>query len=206
MGLVSQITVDRDDVWKGTSYLVYGSLASFPGELESVINPTTYALADGLTALVPTTEDGVAIRRATESEDGIPLDQKNYNLDEGDPGSTTMEMNTTLLDSTVDVLKIVWGTPDPVSVTGSVVNQARLPLNAPATWTERQLYVIQEDAKTGLIRVFAFRKAVPSVDSEMNIQRTEATGLPAAFKLRPDTTIADHHGPYGFIFEEDEAS
>ena len=93
-----------------------------------------------------------------------------------------------------------------MDVTGSVVNQDRLPLNAPSTWTERQLYVIQEDAKTGLIRVFAFRKAVPNVDSEMNIQRTEATGLPAAFKLRPDTSIADHHGPYGYIFEEDEAS
>jgi len=206
MGLVSQITIDRDDVWKGASYLAYGNLASFPGELESVINPTTYALAAGLTALAPTTEDGVTIRRATESEDGISIDQKNYNLDEGEPGSTTMEMGTTLLDSTVDVLQIVWGTPAPVGVTGSVVDQARLPLNAPASWTERELYVIQEDAKTGLMRVFAFRKAVPNVDAELNIQRTEATGLPTSFKLRADTTLADHHGPYGFIFEEDEAS
>jgi len=206
MGLVSAITIDRNDVWKGSSYLAYGNLASFPGELESVINPTTYALANGLTALAPTNEDGVSISRSTESEDGIPIDQKNYNLDEGDPGDTAMEVGTTLLTSNVDVIKIVWGTPDEVAVSGSLVNQKRLPLNAPSTYTERQVYVIQEDAKTGRLRVFAFRKTVPNVDSEMNIQRSEATGLPSAFKLRPDTTLADHHGPYGFIFEEDEAA
>jgi len=203
MGLVSNITVERNDVWKGASYLVYGNLASFPGELESVINPTTYALAVGLTALAPTSEDGVAIHRVTESEEGIPIDQRNLALDVGEPGETTMEMSTTLLKTTVDTLKIIWGTPDPVDVTGSVVTQKRLPLNAPSSWTERQVYVIQEDAKTGRLRVFALRKAVPNVDSELNVQRSEATGLPTAFHFRPDTTLADHHGPYGFIFEEE---
>ena len=53
------------------------------------------------------------------------------------------------------------------------------------------------------MRVFAFRKAVPQVDSEMNVQSEEASGAPVTFKIRADTTLADHHGPFGYIFEED---
>lgn len=200
--LVDTITVDRDHVFKGAAYLVYGNLASFPGELESVINPTSYALAAGLTALCPTNEDGVSLTRSSEVSDGIAIDQKNYNLDEGEPDSWTMEMACTLLNTTIDAIKIAWQTVEPDDVVGSLVTQKRLSLGAPATFTERQLYVIQEDAKTTRLRVFAFRKVVPQVDSELNIQSSDATGMPANWKIRPDSAIAEHHGPFGFIFEE----
>lgn len=203
MGLMDVITVTRAKTYKGASYLAYGSLASFPGELESVINPTTYALAAGLTALCPTTPDGVAITRSEEVTDGIEIDQKNYNLDEGEPESWGMEVSATLLDTTVDAIKVIWETPDPVAVSGSSVSQQRLPIGAPAAATERELYVIQEDATNGRLRVFAFRKAVVQVDSEVNIQSSDAAGLPATWRIRADATIAEHHGPYGFIFEED---
>ena len=203
MGLTDNITITRAETYKGAAYVVYGSLASFPGELESVINPTTYALQAGLSALCPTTEDGVAIGRTAEVSDGIAIDQKGYNLDEGEPTGWSQQVSFSLLNTDVDQLAIVWSTPDPVAVTGSVVNQQRLPLGAPQSFTERQLYVVQEDITTGRLRVFAFRKAVPQVDSEMNIQSEEASGAPVTFKIRADSTIAEHHGPFGFIFEED---
>lgn len=203
MGLVDNITVTRSKIYKGTAYVVYGNLASFPGELESVINPSTYALAVGLTALCPTSEDGVTIGRSAEVSDGIAVDQKRTNLDEGEPDGWTMQAGMTLLENDVDTIKIVWQTPDPVAVIGSVVNQNSLPLGAPTTFTERQLYIIQEDYYNGRMRVFAFRKAVVQPDGDMNIQSGDASGIPVTFKLRADETLAEHHGPFGFIFEED---
>jgi len=203
MGLPDNITITRSKVYKGTSYVAIGTLASFPGELESVINPTTYALDALLTPLAPTTEDGVTINRVAEVSDGIEIDQKAYNLDEGEPTGWTQEVSMTLLQTDSDALRIVWETSDPVAVVGSSVNQNRTPLGAPRVFTSRELYVIQEDETTGRLRVFAFRDAVPQVDSEINIQSEEASGLPVTFKCRADATLADHQGPFGFIFEED---
>ena len=202
--LKDSITVTRNETYKGPSYIAIGALASFPGQLESVIHPTTYALEEGIVAVAPTTEDGVTIKRSAEVGDGIAIDQKAYNLDEGEPDGWAMEVSFTLLNTDVDYLRYVWGTGDPIAVSGSVVTQKKLPLDAPTSFTERELYIIQEDAKTGRMRVFAFRKAVPQPDSELNVQSSDGSGAPATFKCRADTTItADHHGPFGFIFEED---
>jgi hypothetical protein len=203
MGLVDNISVTRNEVYKGASYLVLGSLASFPGELESVINPTTYALAAGLTAYAPTTEDGVTLSRTAEVSDGIAIDQRKSNLDEGEPDSWEMEAGTTLLKTDAAALAVAWELGTVESHTGSVVSQTVTPISAPTTFTERQLYIIQEDAKTGRLRVFAFRKTVPQPDGDLNIQSEEAAGLPTTFKIREDTDIAAHHGSFGKIFEED---
>jgi hypothetical protein len=205
MGLSDNITITRSETYKGTAYVLIGSLASFPGELESVINPSTYAVTAGLVALCPTTEDGVTVGRTAEVSDGIAIDQKSYNLDEGEPTGWAQTVGFTMLNTDVDFLKYVWATDDPVSVVGSVVNQKRLPLGAPTSFTERELYIVQEDITTKRLRVFAFRKAVPQTDSELNAQSEEAAGASASFKCRADTTLADHHGPFGFIFEEDPA-
>jgi len=203
MSLVDNITITRDETYKGPAYIAIGALTSFPGALESVIDMDTYALQSGITALCPTTEDGVTINRSVSTSDGIPIDQKNYNMDAGEPESWTMQVGFTLLNTDVDTIKYPWATPEPVTVTGSSVTQKKLPLGAPETFTERELYVIQEDPKTGRMRVFAFRKSIPAPDGDLNIQKTEASGLPVTFNIRPDTTLAEHHGPYGFIIEED---
>jgi len=202
MALIDSITVTRNKTFKGASYVAYGTLASFPGALESVINPTTYALVGGLTALCPTSEDGVALTRSADSQDGFAVDQKTTMVDEGEPENWAQEVSFTLLDSTVDVLAVVWEAGTPATIVGSAVTQKRLSLGSPASYTERQLYIIQEDPVTLRMRVFAFRKAVPQVDSEMNIQRTDAAGVPVTFKCRADTTQAEHRGPFGYIFEE----
>ena len=203
MGLVDNITITRAETYKGSGYVLIGALASFPGELESVIHPDTYALGAGVVALCPTSEDGVTIGRAAEVSDGIPIDQKPYNLDEGEPTGWTQEVTFTLLNTDLDFLKYVWATDDPVAVVGSLVNQKRMPLGAPTSFTERELYIVQEDITTGRLRVFAFRKAVPQTDSELNVQSEEASGVSTTFRIRADTSLANHHGPFGFVFEED---
>ena len=203
MSLIDNVSVTRNQVYKGSGVLALGTLTSFPGELETVINPTTYALGNGLTIYAPTTEDGVTLNRTAEVSDGIAIDQRKANLDEGEPEGWSMECGVTLLRTDAQALAMAWELGTVESVTGSVVSQTVTPISAPATFTERELYLIQEDAKTGRLRVFAFRKAVPQPDGDLNAQSEEASGLPITFRLREDTSVAEADGSFGKIFEED---
>ena len=212
--LIDNVTVTRNKIYKGAGRLVVSDpdvLTSFPGVLESVINPASpksgaaYALADGWTDLGPTTEDGITLQRTISASDGIALDQRKSNLDEGEPEDTTMSLETELLHTDLDTLKIVWqgGNKRTIADAGTNVAQHSLDFDAPQTFTERMLAVIQEDPKSGKLRVFAFRKAIPDVDSELVIQSNEATGLPASFMLRTDTTVNEGSGQFGKVYEED---
>ena len=203
MSLVDNVSITREQVYKGSGVLAIGSLTSFPGELESVINPTTYALGAGISFYAPTSEDGVALNRSAEVTDGIAIDQRKANLDEGEPEAWSMGASVTLLRTDAAMLALAWELGTVESHSGSVVEQTVTPISAPHTFTEQELYLIQEDAKTGRLRVFAFRKAVPQPDGDLNAQAEEATGLPITFKLREDTSVALHHGSFGKIFEED---
>jgi len=203
MSLVDNVSVTRNQVYKGSGVLAIGSVASFPGELESVINPTTYVLGSGLTIYAPTSEDGVTLNRTAEVSDGIAIDQRKSNLDEGEPEAWNMEASVTLLRTDAAMLSLAWELGTVEALSGSVVEQTVTPISAPSTFTEQELYLIQEDAKTGRLRVFAFRKSVPQPDGDLNAQSEEASGLPVTFKLREDTGVAEHHGSFGKIFEED---
>jgi len=208
MSLIDNVTVTRNNIFKGACQVVVSTDAytSFPGVIESVIDPSTYALASGLTALGGTTEDGVVIRRSAELSDGIPVDQRRFNLDEGEPEGWEMEAELTLLETNLDRLRIAWEGETVQSIAAGAGNVAQhvMPLAGPSTFTERMLFVIQEDYKTGRLRVGAFRKATPMVDgAELNMQSEEASAVPLKFKLRADESVASHHGPFGKIFEED---
>lgn len=204
MSLIDTISVTRDDVFKGPCYIAYAPVAtSFPGALETVINPTSYALDAAWTAICPTTEDGATLRRGVDLSDGIPIDQRKTNLSEGEPDAWTQEVSFTPLDTTAGVLEVIWAAGAAQAVSGSLVEQQRIPLSAPATFTERLLAIIQEDPETGRMRVAVFRKAIPQVDSEMNWQDSEAAGAPATFKCREDTSVGAHHGTFGVILQED---
>jgi hypothetical protein len=213
--MIDQITVTRDKVYKGAGRLVVSDpdlLSSFPGAIESVMNPsspvtgTAYALAAGWIDLGPTTEDGIILRREAELSEGIPLDQRRANLDEGEPENWMMELESTLLHTDLDNINKAWeaGTKRTIAASGSNVAQHSLDLDAPASFTSRMAAVIQEDPKSNGFRVFVFRDAIPQVDgSELNIQENEATGLPLKLKLRMDESIAQGSGQFGKIFEED---
>jgi len=213
--MIDSISVTRTKVYKGASRLVISdpdSLTSFPGVLESVMNPaspadggTAYALADGWTDLGPTTEDGVTIRREAELDDGIPVDQRNTNLDEGEPDKWTMELETSLLHTDLDNFNYAWeaGEKRTIAATGTNVAQHALDLDAPASFTERMMAVLQEDPSSGKLRGFVFRQAIPQVSSETVVQKGEATNLPVTFKLKADETISEGSGQFGRIYEED---
>jgi len=213
--MIDSISVTRAEVYKGAARVVISdpdTLTSFPGLLESVMNPaapadggTAYALVAGWTDLGPTTEDGVTIRREAELDDGIPVDQRNTNLDEGEPDKWTMECEMTLLHTDLTNFQYAWeaGTNRAYVASGTNVAQHALDLDAPASFTERMLAVIQEDPSSGMLRCFTFRQAIPQVSSETTIQKGEATGLPVTFKLKADETVSEGYGQFGKIFEED---
>lgn len=213
--LMDAISVTRTKIYKGACRLVYADpniYTSFPGRLESVMQPsspadagaTAYELVHGLYDVESTTEDGVVLRRVAELSDGIPIDQRAFALDEGEPESWDMEAECTLLNTSQEMLQVVWelGTLTAQTADATHVAAHRLSIGAPSTFTERMAFLIQEDPKSGKLRIFAFRQAKPQVDSELNLQKTEATGLPLTLKLDADPAITDDD-PFGCIFEED---
>jgi hypothetical protein len=211
--MIDYVTVDRDKIYRGAGRVVMSNptiLTSFPGQLESVMNPsvpatgTPYALASGWLDLGPTDEDGFTLSREAELSDGIPLDQRRTALDEGEPEGWNMQLDTSLLHTDLENIQIAWegGTIRDIASGPSNVAQRSLDLDAPGSFTERMLAVIQEDPKTGKLRAFVFRKVTPRPEGEINIQSAEATGLPASFTLKADEDISEGNGQFGKIFEE----
>jgi hypothetical protein len=204
--MIDAVTVTEAKIYKGAARVVISDpdeFTSFPGAFDTVMDPTTYELQSGLSDLGPTTEDGVAIRRTADLSDGIPLDQRETALYEGEPERWSMEAEVTFLHTDLDTIQIAWegGTKRTIA---SPTAQHSLDLDAPSTFTERMVFVIQESAKTEKLRMHAYRKAVPQVDgSEMAIKGSEATGLPTKFKLRADENVAQGSGQFGKIFEID---
>ena len=206
MALIDNVTVTRTKVYKGAARLVVDdgteTFSSFPGAFDSVMNPATYELQAGLTDLGPTSEDGVTISRSADLSEGIPLDQRKTNLDEGEPESWEMAAEATLMHTDLDNFQIAWegGTKRTIA---SPTAQHSLDLDAASAFTERMAFFIQEDPISKKLRLFAFRKAVPQVDGEVNIQSNEATGLPLSLKLKADETVSEGSGQFGKIFEID---
>lgn len=213
--MVDKMTVDRDKIYRGAGRLVVSdpeTLSSFPGALESVINPANpadggdpYALASGWLDAGPTTDDGYTLTRSMEESDGIVVDQRGAALDEGEPESWEMGLETTLLDTSLESIKRAWAGGNIREIAAGVSNVAQhaLDLDAPASLTERMAALIQEDTKTGGLRVAVFRCTVPVVDSEINMQRTDASELPLELNVKTDPNIDEGSGQFGRIYEED---
>lgn len=213
--MIDSITVTRTKVYKGAGRLLVSDpdlLTSFPGRLESVMNPaspadggTAYELATGWVDLGPTTEDGIILRREAEMSEGIPLDQRRANLDEGEPENWKMELEATLVHTCLDNIKKAWegGEKRTLAASGSQVAQHSVDFDAPGSLTERMAAVVQEDPKSGGLRVFVFRETIPQIEGEMNIQENEATGLPLKLLVRLDESISEGSGQFGKVYEED---
>jgi len=206
--MIDAIAVDRNEIYKGAARLVYSNpatLTSFPGRFESVMS-ATYVLASGWVDFGATTEDGVMIRREASLSDGIPVDQRRSPLDEGEPETWNMSAETTMLDTSLANLAIIWqaGTLRAHVAAGGNAAQHALDLDAPGTFTSRMMAAIQEDPKTGKLRMAVFRKVTPKVDgSELSMSRTAASELPATFTLASDEDVAEGSGQFGRIYELD---
>jgi hypothetical protein len=217
--LMDAIDITRDNIYKGSARVVISdpdTLTSFPGRIESVMNPgtpadggTAYELVEGWSDLGPTSEDGVTVSREAELSDGIALDQMRSNLDEGEPESWAMNAAMTLMETTLETINKVWeaGSIRTQTASGTNVAQRSLTLDAPTSFTERMMAVIQEDPKTSKLRMFVFRKVKPRVEGgEMAFSRNEASGLEGNFTLEADEDIDAGYGQFGKIFEEGTGS
>lgn len=212
--MLDGLTIDRNDIYKGAARVVVSDpelLTSFPGRLESIINPSVpasgvaYALATGWVDVGPTTEDGVTLTREAETSDGIVLSQRAAALDEGEPETWNMSAEMTLLETTLERINMAWaaGTLKTHASDGTHVAQRSLTMDAPTTFTERMCAIIQEDEKTGTLRAFAFRKAIPNVDgNEMTFHGDDPTDLPFNLTLKADLDIGQGYGQFGVVFSE----
>jgi hypothetical protein len=196
--------VTESNVWRGAARFLYADAGtSFPGELESVINPTTYALAAGWNDFGGTGDEGLTITREFEGMDGVPIDQRAYNLFEGDPTKWMMKVSAKLMETDLDNLRIAWETPAKQSITGSSVSQTKLLFNAPTTLVERMVAAIQQHSEQDNLRVFVFRTASLEPGArELLLKADSGTGVPLEMNLEPDPAVADADGPFGALYEE----
>lgn len=211
--MLDGMTVSRNEIYLGAARVVISDptvLTSFPGRMESVINPaspisgTAYALASGWVDLGPTTTDGVTIDRSADLSDGIEVDQRGANLDQGEPDTWEMSLELTLLHTTLDNFNYAWAAgTHRAHAAGAQVAQHSLTIDAPTSFTERMLAAIQQDKNRDQMRVFVFRKAVPQADSDTTLSKSEPSELPCTFTLRLDSAISEGSGQFGIIYEED---
>lgn len=204
--LTSVMTLDENKIYRGPSRLLYGRIGlTAPVKIEDVIDPTTYALASGYYDWGMTDEDGVNISRESELFDGIPLDQRKTNLYEGEPENWMMALSTNMVDADLDTLIRAWELGDKTTLTSEAgrVAQTYTTIGAPQAMTERRMAVVQEDNKTGRLRLFWFRKCIPMQEaSETQIFDGGAALVPLSVKIDQDLDVTDAQGPFGLIFEE----
>lgn len=210
--------VTSNDVWRGASRFLYAaSGTSFPGKLESVIQPSSpndpdasaYALGSGWTDFGGTTKDGVTINREFEGADGVTVDQLKYQLFAGEPVSWKMMVSATLSQTSQTNLRIAWELPATRSIAADAsgpdykVAQTYLKFSAPDSLTERLLAVVQQHSENSNLRVAAFRKAVLTPESrEMIIQSSEASNIPIQFECKADSSVDNDEDPFGGEFVE----
>lgn len=107
MATLFDTVVDSDKVWRGAGrVLIAPSGTSFPGRLEEIIQPKTpqpnshasaYALGTGWVDIGGTNDDGVAVTRGFEGEEGVVVDQLKAPLFAGDPKTWSMQASMTML-------------------------------------------------------------------------------------------------------------
>ena len=204
--LTNVMTLDENKIYRGPSRLLYGRIGlTEPTKIEDVIDPSTYVLASGYYDWGFTDEDGVTVSREAELFDGIPLDQRKSNLYEGEPENWMMSLSTNMVDADIDSLIRVWelGSKTTLSSGAGQIAQTKTTIGAPQAFTERRVAVVQEDNKTGRLRMLWFRKAIPMQESsETQISDSGAAMVPLSMKISQDLDIADSSGPFGLIFEE----
>lgn len=204
MATLFDSVVTEGNIWKGAARLLYADAGtSFPGELESVINPTTFALQSGWNDFGGTTQEGVTITREFEGSDGVEVDQLAYAIWDGEPDEWSMYLAASLLETDPDNLAIVFELPAATDHAGSSVSQKHVAFSAPTSLTTRMIAAVQQHSENENLRVFVFREAKPTPDSrDLLMAKTEGTAVPIQFELEADTAVADADGPFGMLYRE----
>lgn len=206
--------VSKTKIWRGAGRIVYAaSGTSFPGRIESIINPSTFALNASWSDIGGTSEDGVTVTREFEGRDGVMVDQLPYPLFAGDPHNWKMSCGFELLETDIAKLQIAWELPASVALTSGSgptdygIAQTKVGLSAPNSLTQRLLAVIQEQPEDADLRVIAFRKAQLTPEAtELVMASSDPSGLAITFDCQADSDIDDDSDPFGAVFEETTSS
>lgn len=217
MGMLTGI-VSESKVWRGAARILYAAVSqSFPGKLESIIQPavpkdphaTAFALGTGWHDWGATSRDGVSITRSFEAEEGVETDQSPASLFGGQPSTWAASLAFTLMHTDPDSLALAWELPVKRSYALNSagpdykVAQTYSKFSAPSELTERRIAVIQEHPTSGKLRAFVFRKAALSAEaSELLVARSNASSVPVSMVANPDTAVAEDQDMFGGVFDE----
>lgn len=207
--LANNMPIDAAKIWYGPHRTVIADdTVTFPNLLEDIIDPTTWALQTGWEDFGPTSDDGFEITREGDRTEGVPIDQRDFNLGGGNYEGVTMGGTCTVMYTDAETLKIKWelgSTTDIPAVTGATpnVHQTRTKIGNPSTPTRRRLAVLQQQAN-GMLRAFVFRLASTELGGSVVLKKGDPEGTEVTWVFEPDLAITDG-SEFGHYLEQQPA-
>jgi len=190
--------------------IIVGAAAFFIGKSDSNANNYTTPAVPALvanTSAIETLRGTSDFREAGFTMEGVEV---SYEPDYGDvevdqlldsarifKQSMRVTVNTTFAEATLENLLVAWGAPSGPGADRVVINAGSLG-DEP---TERALVFVgpaprgASNAKQE--RIYYVTRAIQTESTSFALRRSEATGLPASFRLLPDTAVSG--GAYGII-------
>lgn len=199
--LVKGLSIDEAKIWTGGHRLVYAPIATaFPTDLDDIVNMTTWALATGWVDFGPTTDDGFEITREGDVNEGIAIDQRDYNLGAGNYANVTMGGSCTAMYTDSATLKLKWEFGATTAVAGGTVPQSSTAMGSPSTPIKRRLAVLQQNTN-GYLRAFVFRQATVELGGSVALHKGDPEGTEVTFIFQPDASIVDGTD-FGVLLEQ----
>lgn len=193
--------VDSDEVLGGPGVLFFQSEAQFTVD---AVDGTgfPYGIEDVISVSGATIGQAVAAngwRNAGYTMDGININRTRTTVDwDADQQATldivhdawTMELTTTLLQTSEINFAEVWQGVGPTTATGAAPAQTQITFGKPTTLNHRRVATIHPD-KNGRLWCFAFRDCLIVANGALAYTRTGMIGLPITIRPIGDDDIAD---------------
>jgi len=207
VSLINSFALDEQKIWKGGHILLVGDTTtppSVPGKIEDVIDPVTFAPKTSWGFFTATDENGFDLEPQYEVNDGVPTDQRKYNILKGDVETVAWSGTATALYSDLATLKKLWnlgGITAIAAATGTIA-QRIAKIGVPERLIEQQVAVVQQNSRTKKLRVVYMRKGTFTSPQTMKQSGRSVASNGFTLMFDPDTTITDG-SDFGFIMEAD---
>jgi len=193
--------VDSDEVLGGPGVLFFQSEAQFsvdavdgtgfPYGIEDIISVSGATIGQAVAANgwrnVGYTMDGINVNRTRSTVDWDADQQAQLDIVHD---AWTMELTTTLLQTSQTNLAEVWQGVGPTAVVGAAPAQTQITFGKPTTLNHRRVAVIHPD-KNGRLWCFAFRDCLIVANGALAYTRTGMIGLPITIRPIGDDDITD---------------
>lgn len=186
-----------EGVWRGGGRFLLGDPVTppaWPDVMEEVMNLTTFALEDDWVDIGPISDDGFEISQSQDVDEGIPIDQRSYNVLSGRVSNAALQITYTAYDTSIEAMKLYWNAGTLTSVAASVgvnVAQKRLNIGSPKSIVGRRCAIIQQHEETGKLRMFVFRIVKYTESGSFKISSKDPSGVDVTLTVQPDITITD---------------